>query len=99
MKGMKISREAVQYVAGLARLDLSEEETERFTLQLNTVLSYMDKLNELDTSSVECMSHVIDVFNAFRRDMTEESFSQDVTLLNAPEKENGFFKVPKIIED
>ncbi len=59
----------------------------------------MDKLNELDTSGVESMSHVIDVFNAFRRDMTEESFSQDVTLLNAPEKERGFFKVPKIIVD
>jgi len=99
MKDTKISNDDVRYVARLARLDLPEEEMERFTVQLNTILSYMDKLNELDTSNVEPMSHVIDVCNAFRADTVAESFPQDVALMNAPEAQRGFFKVPKIIEE
>ena len=99
MKRAKISEEDVRYVAGLARLNISEGEMGAFTLQLNSILSYMDKLNELDTSGVEPMSHVIDLCNAFREDAARVSFHQEVTLENAPEKERGFFKVPRIIED
>ena len=99
MKNAKISTEDVQHVARLARLDISDEETERFAQQLNAILTYMDKLNELDTSNVEPMSHVIDVSNAFREDIVRESIPQEVSLANAPERENGFFKVPRIIGD
>jgi len=95
----KISQEDVRYVAKLARLNLSAEDMEKFTLQLNSILSYMDKLNELDTSNVEPMSHVIDVYNAFRDDVVGESFGREVALENAPDREQGFFKVPRIIGD
>jgi aspartyl-tRNA(Asn)/glutamyl-tRNA(Gln) amidotransferase subunit C len=99
MRTAKISKEDVRYVAKLARLNLSAEDMERFTLQLNSILSYMDKLNELDTSNVEPMSHVTDVYNAFRDDVVGESFAREVALENAPDTEQGFFKVPRIIGD
>jgi len=99
MKNAKISEQDARYVARLARLDVSEQEIKAFTLQFNSILSYMDKLNELDTSHVEPMSHVIDVCNAFREDVVQASFPQKVALENAPEREAGFFKVPRIIED
>ncbi len=99
MEKPKISKEDVRYVAKLARLNVSEEEMEVFTFQLNSILSYMEKLDELETSNVEPMSHVIDVYNAFREDMVSESFSQGVALENAPERDEGFFKVPRIIGD
>lgn len=99
MEKVKISKKNVEYVARLARLDVAEEEIETLTHQLNSILSYMDKLKELDTTDVEPMSHAIDVFNAFREDVVQESFPQEVALKNAPEREGGFFKVPRIIED
>ena len=95
----KISQDDVRYVARLARLNVSGEEIETLTSQLNRILIYMEKLNELDTSNVEPMSHVIDACNAFRDDIADASLPQDVTLKNAPERERGFFKVPRIIED
>ena len=95
----KISQDDVRYVARLARLNLSPEEMERFTIQLDSILAYIDKLNELDTSNVEPISHVIDVCNAFRDDMVGPSFSREAALENAPDTEQGFFKVPRIIGD
>jgi aspartyl-tRNA(Asn)/glutamyl-tRNA(Gln) amidotransferase subunit C len=97
MENTKISKEDVRYVARLARLNVSDEEMETFAVQLNSILSYIDKLNELDTSDIEPMSHVIDVCNAFREDIVERSFSQEVALENAPQREDGFFTVPRII--
>ncbi len=99
MEGAKISSGDVRYVARLARLNVLEGEIETFTLQLNRILAYMDKLNELDTSDVEPTSHVVDVSNAFREDIVRESFPQEVALGSAPEREGGFYRVPRIIED
>ncbi len=99
MEGAKISSGDVRYVARLARLNVLEGEIETFTLQLNRILAYMEKLNELDTSDVEPTSHVVDVSNAFREDIVRESFPQEVALGSAPEREGGFYRVPRIIED
>ena len=99
MRDAKITREHVRHVARLARLNLSSEEMDIFTVQLNTILSYVDKLNELDTTQVEPLSHAIEVTNAFRDDVVEESLTREIVLKNAPETEKGFFKVPRIIED
>jgi aspartyl-tRNA(Asn)/glutamyl-tRNA(Gln) amidotransferase subunit C len=99
MGDVKITKEDVRYVAQLARLNLSPEEMETFTLQINRILSYMEKLNELDTTTVEPLSHAIDVANAFRDDVVGESLIRGAVLKNAPETEKGFFKVPRIIED
>lgn len=95
---MGIDRKQVEYVAHLARLDLKPEEAEQFTGQLDEILGYIEKLQELDTTGIEPTSHAIPIVNAFREDEVKESYDQDTALKNAPSEENGFFKVPKIIE-
>lgn len=95
---MAISKEEVEHVVKLARLMVSEEEKDVLTRQLSNILTYVGKLNELNTEGVEPLSHVIDIKNVFREDKTRESLSQDLALSNAPEKRDGFFRVPKIIE-
>jgi aspartyl-tRNA(Asn)/glutamyl-tRNA(Gln) amidotransferase subunit C len=95
---LKITKEEVEYVAHLARLDFSEAEKVKFTSQLNNILMYMDKLNEVDTTGIEPMSHAIALQNAFRNDAVEESLGLELSLSNAPEARGPFFRVPKVIE-
>ena len=95
---MAIDRDTVKHVAMLARLAMSEQELGRFTKQLNDILDYIDKLNELDTSAVEPMSHALALKNVFRPDEPGRPLSQDRALGNAPERGQGFFRVPRIIE-
>ena len=95
---MKITREEVRRVALLARLQLSPPEEELLTGQLDKILQYMDKLNQLDTEKVEPLAHVVDIVNAFREDRVVHEPKPDSLLANAPAKEKTFFKVPKIIE-
>ena len=95
---MKITRQEVEHVAHLARLELTPEEAEEFTGQLGQILEYFDKLKELDTGAIEPTSHAIPMVNAFREDEVRPSQDQETALQNAPEKERGFFRVPKIIE-
>jgi aspartyl-tRNA(Asn)/glutamyl-tRNA(Gln) amidotransferase subunit C len=93
-----ISRQEVEYVAKLARLNLSEEEAEKYTEQLNAILEFAGKLNELDTSNIEPTSHVLDVYNVMRDDEVRPSVEREKALLNAPEEEDGQFKVPAVME-
>ena len=95
---MKIKKEEVEYVAHLARLEFQTEEMEKFTAQLNDILLYMDKLNEVDTTGVTPMSHAITVNNAFREDAVKESLSRDLSLANAPEVRRDCFLVPRVVE-
>lgn len=95
---MKITKQEVEHVAKLARLELSEQEKEKLTDQLSNILTYVDKLNELDTKGVEPTSHVLDIKNVMRDDAVVESLTQEQALANAPEKAAGHYKVPKIIE-
>ena len=95
---MKISSREVEYVAHLARLEVTERETEKFTAQLNDILLYIDKLNELDTKGVEPMSHAIAVTNAFREDKILDSIGTQQSLSNAPDARGEFFRVPKVID-
>ncbi|OPY90833.1 MAG: Glutamyl-tRNA(Gln) amidotransferase subunit C [Syntrophus sp. PtaU1.Bin208] len=95
---MKITKEEVTYVAHLARLEFSETEKEMFTGQLNDILLYMDKLNEVDTAGVEPLSHAISLNNAFREDKVQASLPQERSLANAPDPRGEFFRVPKVIE-
>ena len=95
---MKISPQEVEYVAHLARLEITDKEKETFTAQLNDILLYIDKLNELDTKGVEPMSHAIAVTNAFREDKILDSIGTEQTLANAPDARGEFFRVPKVIE-
>jgi len=93
-----IDEKEVQHVAQLARLKLSAEELKRFSTQLNKILDYINQLNELDTTSVEPMSHPLDVHNVLREDGVTPSLSRDDALANAPAKRAGFFVVPPILE-
>jgi aspartyl-tRNA(Asn)/glutamyl-tRNA(Gln) amidotransferase subunit C len=95
---MKIDREEVVHVAKLARLAMTPEEAEQFTEQLSNILTYVEKLKQLDTTQIEPTSHVLPLSNVFREDQVRPSLSPEKALENAPEKEGSFFKVPKIIE-
>jgi aspartyl-tRNA(Asn)/glutamyl-tRNA(Gln) amidotransferase subunit C len=95
---MKLTRADVQRVATLARFRLSAEEETNLTAQLDSILLYMDKLNELDTSQVPPFTHAVDIVNRFRDDEVTNQPDTDALLANAPEKDETFFKVPKIIE-
>ncbi|MBI5215607.1 MAG: Asp-tRNA(Asn)/Glu-tRNA(Gln) amidotransferase subunit GatC [Ignavibacteriae bacterium] len=95
---MSVTIKEVERVANLARLEFTEEEKETFTHQLNDILAYMEKLNELDTSNVEPLSHVIELQNVFREDTVEPSPPREEMLKNAPSKNEKFFKVPKVIK-
>ena len=94
-----ITRDDVEHVAELARLELTAAEQETFIPQLNDILTYVNKLNELDTTGVEPTSHVIPMSNIFREDETRPSSDRAAVLQNAPEESHFFFKVPRIIEE
>ncbi|MBF0550398.1 MAG: Asp-tRNA(Asn)/Glu-tRNA(Gln) amidotransferase subunit GatC [Deltaproteobacteria bacterium] len=94
---MKISRAEVEHVAKLARLSLTEAQYAVFTPQINNILEYIEKLNELDTANVPPTSHAIPLSNAFREDEVKPSIGLDLTLANAPEKEGSTFVVPRVI--
>jgi aspartyl-tRNA(Asn)/glutamyl-tRNA(Gln) amidotransferase subunit C len=96
---MTISREEVQKVAFLARLKLSERETDLFTGQLNDILRFAEKLNELDTEQVEPTSHVLPMFNKLREDEVKPSIPREKALRNAPEQKDGMFRVPAVFEE
>lgn len=95
---MKITKKDVEYVAKLARLALTEEEKEKFCNQLNQILVYMEKLNELDTKDVPPTSHVLALKNVWREDKVKPSNLSKEIIINAPEKEGNYFKVKKVIE-
>ena len=94
---MKITKEEVLYVARLARLDLDEESIEKFAGQIDEILVYIEKLNQVDTKGIKPTSHAIFLTNAFREDKEREHLGRDRALANAPEREDGQFVVPKVV--
>ena len=95
---MSITIKDVEHVAKLARLELKEDEKQRFTEHLNAILKYAGQLNELDTGNVEPTSHVMMLCNVMREDEVRPSLPLDKVLLNAPEEEDGQIKVPAVLE-
>lgn len=95
---MKITRKDVEHVALLSRLELGENDVEKFTGQLNAILDYIDVLNKVDTAGVEPTAHVLPLKNVMRADEVKPSLPRELALANAPEQEDGYFKVPKILE-
>ncbi len=94
---MAVTRKDVEYIADLARLKFSEDELDEYTSELNEILNYMEKLNELDTENIEPLSHPVEGTNAFREDKVKESIAREEALKNSPDKDEVFFKVPKVI--
>jgi aspartyl-tRNA(Asn)/glutamyl-tRNA(Gln) amidotransferase subunit C len=95
---LKIEKQQVEYVAHLARLEFDAGETERFTSQLNDILLYMDKLNEVDTGGIAPVSSSVSLTNAFREDVVGASLGSDLALANAPEARADCFLVPRVVE-
>jgi len=94
---MKITAEEVLHVAKLARLEIDSDSVEKMADQLATILTYVEKLGEVDTEGVPPTSHAIALTNAFREDEVRDSLSRDAALDNAPAGEEGGFVVPKVI--
>jgi len=95
---MSITAKDVEHVARLARLQVNESDMEQFTGQLNAILKYANKLNELDTSNVEPTSHPMPLCNVMREDVVRPSWPIESVLKNAPDEEEGQFKVPAVLE-
>ncbi len=94
----KITKQDVEYVAGLAQLRLDEAAKERLVREMGDILAYMDQLNELDTSNVEPMMHAMEMTNVFRQDVVEPSLPREEALMNAPVHDGEYFIVPRILE-
>ncbi len=95
----KLTIQKVRQVARLARLNCSDQEIETFTDQLGAVLDYVAKLEELDTEGVEPLAHSLPIHNVFREDIVRESLSNDEALKNAPQRDNEYFAVPRVLGD
>jgi len=93
---MTISREDVEYVADLARLELTEPEIQEYTEQLNSILNYAAMLERLDTDDVVPTAHAVPLHNVMREDEVGSSINHEKALKNAPDGEEGFFRVPRI---
>ena len=93
-----ISDETIEYVGILAKLELSDEEKEQAKKDMGSMLDYIDKLGELDTTGVEPMSHVFPVQNVFREDVVTNGDESDKTLQNAPEEKDNMFVVPRTFD-
>ncbi|MDD3420465.1 MAG: Asp-tRNA(Asn)/Glu-tRNA(Gln) amidotransferase subunit GatC [Candidatus Gastranaerophilales bacterium] len=91
-----INKKDVEHVANLARIELTEEEKEKFTKQLGDIIEHVNQLNEVDTTDVEPMAHPYPQVNVVREDIVNYKNTKEELLSNAPQEEDGFFKVPKI---
>jgi aspartyl-tRNA(Asn)/glutamyl-tRNA(Gln) amidotransferase subunit C len=95
---MSVSEKQLEYIANLARLTVPADQKERLLSDMNNILAYIDQLNELDTTHVEPLVHVIDLPVSFRRDEAKEPLPHTDALKNAPDADSDYFRVPKVIE-
>lgn len=95
---MAVSKEEVKYIANLARLRFSDEETEKMAGEMNQILDYMQTLDEIDTENVEPLRHVIDFEFHPRSDEAKEPLNHEEALKNAPDADSDYFRVPRVIE-
>jgi len=95
---LQLSKEDIGQIAHLARLELTDEETDKLTGHMNRIMEYFAELQALDTEDVEPTSHVIPIENVLREDMARPSFSTEDIVANAPEERDGCFVVPRIVE-
>lgn len=95
---MKIDRAQLDRIAHLARLEFDEQNAEKMMRDMTAIVEWVEKLNEVDTTGVEALTTMSHELNATRQDELQEPLSHDRALMNAPEKDSGFFRVPKVIE-
>jgi len=98
MSDTKITEAEVRHIAHLSRLKPSDEEVARFSQQLSAILDYMEQLNEVDTADVPPTAHVLPIHNVFRPDEPRPGLTPEAALANAPQREQSFFVVPKVLD-
>ena len=96
---MKVTKEDLQNVAVLSRLAIPADQEDKYIDQMDKILTYMENLSELDTENVKPTTYALPMQNVFRKDEVKESLDREAALANAPLKEDGYFKVPKVLED
>ena len=94
----KISEKEVERIEKLAGLSFSEADKKAFIPQLNSVVTYIDKLNQLDTSDIQPTNHAVSINNVFRKDLLTDSLDRKLSLKNSPDQDSQYFRVPRIIE-
>ncbi|WP_018923583.1 Asp-tRNA(Asn)/Glu-tRNA(Gln) amidotransferase subunit GatC [Salsuginibacillus kocurii] len=94
----RVNKEQIEHVAHLARLELKEDEIDAVTKKLDDIIDFAEQLQELDTTNVEPITHVVDIRNILREDEVKPSLDREDALKNAPDQEDGQFKVPAILE-
>lgn len=99
VKGMKISKDKVKHIAELVHIELTEKEAKQYAKQLEEMTHYAKKINELNTDNVSPTTYVMDTKNVLRKDEAKEWLTQEEALKNAPEKQDGHFKVPSIMDE
>lgn len=95
---MSVSKEDVIHIAKLARIEISDEELEKYTIDLDNIVNYSNTLSSIDVSGVEPTNHILDIKNVFRADEVKPSYDREEILKNAPTKAGGCVSVPKVIE-
>ena len=96
---MKVTREDLKNVAVLSRLAIAEDKADGFIAQMDAILSYMDNLSEINTDAVKPTTYALPMENVFREDVVKPSLDRELALSNAPLKEGGYFKVPRVLEE
>ena len=96
---MKISQDEIKKIAFLSRLEVQEDKMDNVAKELSDILTYVEDLNELDLDGVEPMAHAVPLHNVFREDAVKPSLDHDLALSNAPEREDGYFKVPRVVQE
>ena len=94
-----VSREVVEHVATLARLELSAEEVDRLQHEMGRILEHADKLQEVETDDIQGTSHVIPMTNVYREDEAGQSLTPEEVVANSPDSAEEFFRVPRIVEE
>lgn len=95
---MKINGKDVENVALLSRLEISPDQIDKFASQLSAILDYAESLSKVDTQHVAPLAHVLSIQNVMRADVVKPSLTREAAQQNAPETDNGYFKVPKVVE-
>ncbi|MCI6159525.1 MAG: Asp-tRNA(Asn)/Glu-tRNA(Gln) amidotransferase subunit GatC [Selenomonadaceae bacterium] len=95
---MKVTKEDLENVAVLSRLRIPEDQQQKYMQQMDSILTYMDNLSEVDTTEVKPTTYALPMQNVFREDVVRPSLDREAALQNAPLRDNGYFKVPKVLE-
>lgn len=95
---MNITKEQLKHIANLANLSFSDEELDKYAIDLSDTLNFVNQLNEVNTDNVEITTSILGEYNIFREDEVKESFDRELLLQNAPDRQDGMFKIPRVID-